>query len=366
MLAAFFFDIKNIQLKSLARRIKEMNLAADKRSAKFWPGIFALIAIFTGSAALQTLAQQNNQTVKPTISSAEEKAAKKIEEAKTLDEKIKTAGDFVNKYPKSALRPRLADFIAGQILQTNDSQQIAARAETYFAIFNETSESDLILPNLINAYVNLKRHKEAFAAAEKYLARNPEDVSIRLQLAVEGSNLLRTGTKDYAAPARAYAVRAVELIEADKRPANIEEANWKDYRTKWLPQLYQTLGFLDFYSGDRKSAQTNFEKTLALNPKDVNSLVLLGSMQNDEYQEIARKHSAAAPGPERDALLKQAGEKMDKIIEIFARVVALTDGDPNAKTLNERVREDLESYYKFRNKNSTAGLQQLIDKYKNQ
>lgn len=348
-----------------------MNFILNGNARKTF-GIFALAAMFFAGAtagtasAQQPQQQQDDKANKPKVSSDEAKMAKKIEEGKTLDEKFKAVGEFMKKYPQSQIRSRIADYMAGQILQTRDDAQIVARSETYFATFSEPAETDLIAPSLIYSYVNLKRHKEAFDAAEKYLARHPEDVTMRLQLAVEGSNLLRGGNKEFVAPARGYAVKAVELIEADKRPANVDEAGWKEYQTKWRPQLYQTLGFLDFYTGNRQAAQSYFEKTLAVNPKDINSLVLLGSMRNDEYQELAQKYQATTPGAERDAMLKQVNEKLDKVIEMYARVVALTDGDPNAKTLNAQVREDLEAYYKFRNKNSTEGLQKLIDKYKAQ
>ena len=47
----------------------------------------------------------------------------------------------------------------------------------------------------------------------------------------------------------------------------------------------------------------------------------------------------------------------------FARIIALTDGKPEAKQINDQVRENLENYYKYRHKN-TDGLQALINKYK--
>ena len=39
-----------------------------------------------------------------------------------------------------------------------------------------------------------------------------------LTLAIEGTNQVRSGNKDFAAPTREYTVKAIELIEADKRP----------------------------------------------------------------------------------------------------------------------------------------------------
>ena len=66
---------------------------------------------------------------------------------------------------------------------------------------------------------------------------------------------------------------------------------------------------------------------------------------------------------ERAALLKQANEKLDVVIDMFARIVALTDARAEAKQINGDVRQNLESYYKYRHK-SLDGMQELINKYK--
>ena len=65
----------------------------------------------------------------------------------------------------------------------------------------------------------------------------------------------------------------------------------------------------------------------------------------------------------RAELLKQANEKIDQVIEMYARIVALTEGVAEAKQINEQIRQSLESYYKYRHKN-LDGLPALIGKYK--
>ncbi len=298
------------------------------------------------------------------VSADEAKAIKKIEGAKTLADKIKATTEYSKKYPKSPARNQAANYLASEIMRVKDDTQIIQNGETFLTIFSEPTEADLILPGLVYSYVAVKRTKEAFTAAEKYLARHPEDVAVRFQLAIEGSNLLRGGTKDFAGQSHDYSLQAIELIEANKKPANIDDARWKEYQTKWLAQLYQTLGVFDFFAGDKTKARANFEKATKIDSGDVNSWILLATMADDEYQALATKFNDANPGAERDGLLKQANEKMDQVIEMFARVVALTDGKPEAKQINEQFRQNLESYYKYRRK-TLEGMQELINKYKN-
>ncbi|MGI9055608.1 MAG: hypothetical protein ACR2F2_07375 [Pyrinomonadaceae bacterium] len=328
--------------------------------------LFAVSIFLTGIlyGNFGTVAAQENKDKKETItiSKKEDNALKKIEKAQTIDEKMQLIEAFVKEFPQSPARRRIVEYAADQVLQLKDDAQIVQKSENYLKIFTPEAEADLVLPALIYSYVQVKRPKDAFDTAQKYLARHPEDVSTRLTLALEGSNQVRMGNKDFAAPTSEYADKTIELMEADKRPANVLEANWQEYKTKWLPQLYQTRGYLDYNSGDKEKARVSLEKATTLNSKDINSWVLIAAMLDDEYQALALKYNTAAAA-ERDALLVKANEKLDTTIEAFARIVALTDGKPEAKQINDQMREDLETYYKYRHKN-TDGLQALIDKYK--
>ena len=325
--------------------------------------LFLTVGILLGASGAALAQEQNNKQAQIKVSADEAKAIKKIEEAKTLADKVKLTNDFIKKYPQSPARNQAANYLAAQITLVKDDAQIIQHGETYLTIFTEPAEADLILPSLIYSYTTVKRTKEAFETGEKYFSRHAEDVSLRLKLAIDGSNLVRTGTKDFAAQSRNYAAQAIALIEANKKPANIDDAGWKEYQTKWLPQLYQTIGVLDFYADDKIKARASFEKATSLDAGDVNSWVLLSSILDEEYQALAMKYNAANTGAERDELLKQANEKMDRVIEMYARIVALTDAKPEAKQINEQVRQGLEDYYKYRHKN-LDGLQDLINKYK--
>lgn len=322
--------------------------------------VIAAIILVAGSTV--SISAQDNKTVK--VSKEEQAAVKKIEEAKTVEEKVSTTEAFIQKYPKSPARDQAAGYLAGQISQLTENGRIISNGEKYLTIFTEPGEADLILPTIVFAYVEQNRQKEAFSSAEKYLSRNPGDVTIRLRLAAEGANMSRQGNNEYSPAAREYAQKAIELIEADQRPADLNAEQWNEYRTKWLPQLYQSRGLIIYSSGDNAKARTDFEKSARLAPPDVNNWIMLGSLVNEEYQELAKKHSASTSPEEQKELLNRANNKLDQVIRIYARVLALAEGNASMREIEKQIRPDLESYYKFRNKNSTEGLQELINKHK--
>lgn len=314
------------------------------------------------SASAQDKKDTNQNTIK--VSSEEKKAVDKIEKAKTLAEKVVATKEFIQKYPQSPARNQAALYLSGQISQTKNNSEITQNGETYLTIFTEPAEADYILPTMIYSYSDMQKYKEAFDAGEKYLARHPEDASIRLKLAIDGSNLARAGTKDYVPASHNYAMQAIELAEADKKPSDFDDARWSEFKTKWLPQLYLSSGILNFSRGDTAKARANFEKATQLDSKEINSWIMLATIADDEYQQAAKKYTVASDSDaNKPELLKQANERIDKAIDLYARIVALTDDRPEAKNINEQIRQNLKDYYQYRHKNLT-GMNELIDKYK--
>lgn len=363
MLCSFLFDIKKIHDQIL--ELGEGKTFKMLNKTKIFAAVVSLGFLLGGANAISAQDNKNDKNKPESIkvSKDEENALKKIEKAKTLDEKMQLIAEFNKKYPQSPARGQVVRFAAAEITKLKDDAQLIQRSENYLTVFTQPEDADLVLPYMVYSYLELKKSKEAFDAGQKYLARQPQDVITRLRLTLEGTNQIRAGNKEYAAQTRDYATKAIEVIEAGNKPADLTDAEWAEYKTKWLPQFYQSLAAVDLAGGDKAKAKANLEKAVALDQKDVNSWLMLGTMLDDDYREVAAKFNAASGSAERDALLKQANEKMDATMEIQARIIALTDANPDAKQINQEIRQNLETYYKYRHKN-TDGLQALIDKYK--
>lgn len=362
MLCSFLFVIK---VKSLNFKDREREILKTTSTTKIFTAVLSIGFLFggIGAASAQEKKDDKNKQGTITVSKDEEKAIKKIESAKTLDEKWQLITEFNKKYPQSPARSQVVRYAAAEITNLKDDAQLIQKGENYIAVFTQPEDADLILPYMVYSYIQLKKSKEAFDLGQKYLARHPEDVVTRLRLTIDGSNQLRAGNKEYMTQTREIGTQTIQLIETDKRPADITDVQWAEYKTKWLPQIYQSVGSVELAAGDKAKAKANLDKAIALDAKDVNSLIMLATMLDTDYQEIANKFNATEAGAEKDAMLNQANEKMDATIEAFARIVAVTDANAEAKQLNTQVRENLENYYKYRHKN-TDGLQALIDKYK--
>lgn len=295
---------------------------------------------------------------------AETKEAMKVQAAADAAARLQAAGEFVKKYPKSTLRPQVAGLVLEKFNDVKDDAQQITLAENYLTVFNEPTEAEQIQPFAIDAYVRANRHADAFRVAAVYLARNPEAVGILTQLSLHGIDQARRGNAQFVDASRQYGIKAIELIEADKKPASFDDARWAEYKTKWLPQLQQYLAVLAYTSKNTAEALARLEKAAALNPADAFNYLMISDIQNVEYQRLAEEYKAAPAGAGKDELLKKGQAQMDKVIDAYAHALALSEGSEQYKQVREQMMADLTSYYKYRHNNSVEGMQQLIDKYK--
>ena len=317
-------------------------------------------------ASSSSAAQDKSKDQAPQASKGEQEATLKVQSAPDIPAKLKAAGEFIKKYPKSAQRAKVVGYVVQEINNTPDPAQKISFLENALTVFKEPVDADIITPILIDSYIKAKRSDDAFRVASAAIAKNPNDLSSLSQMALLGIDEAKRNNPKYVEQSQQYAQKAIELIEAGKKPDNMDEAGWKDFQARVLPQLYQSLGIVSMITGKKDEAKTRLEKAATLNPADPFTYVLIGSLVNEEYQKFAEQHKSQSLGPLKDELLKQAHAKIDQVIELYARAVALSEGNEAYKQLHDQVFEDLKQYYSYRHAGSTNGLNELIAKYKNQ
>ena len=326
--------------------------------------VCALVAMAAGASASAASAQDKSKDQKPQVSEGEQKAIAKIEAAPDAATKMQAIAEYANKYPKSTQRAKVISYSLGEVSKIQDSAQQITLLEKMLTVFKEPTDADVINPFLIDAYIKANRPDDAFRVGSASITRNPNDIAMMTQVALVGVEQAKRNNPKYVQQSMQYGAKAIELIEAGKKPDSMDEARWGEYQTKWLPQLYQSVGMLAMLSNNKDEAKARLEKAASLNSGDPFTFVLLASMVEEEYQKFAEQHKAQSPGPLKDELLNQAHGKMDQIIEFYAHAVALSEGKPEYQKLHDQILEGLQTYYKYRHKGSEDGLRQLIDKYK--
>lgn len=326
-----------------------------------------LLALALVAASVATQAQQPTATPQPTpvkVSSGEADLVKKLQKTAKMPERFKLAEEFLKKYPTSAARPQLSNFMLVEIANLKDADAKMSNIETYLSTFTEASEQDAALPVLLEAYIGAKKWDEAFELAPRVLEKQPDNVNALVQLAFQGADMARSNNRQHIDVATKYAAQAIVILEGDKKPTAFEsDANWTEFKKSWRPSIYQAQGFLLMENAKREEARASFKKAVQVNPSDPVNYYALGLMSNDEYQLLAKQYKATPDGPARDAVLQKVNGKLDEVIDFYAQAIAKASSKPEYKNLQDQLMGDVQSYYKFR-KGSLDGLQALIDKYK--
>jgi hypothetical protein len=318
--------------------------------------IFSLSAQATVSSSLQ-------ETSKPKLSPDEAKAVAAINSAADAPAKLTAAESFVKKNPKSTARLSIANFVAGQIDQVSDAAQRLSLAEKFQKIFTEEKELNAVGPVILDAYIAANRLDDAFDLASKILAKNPEDLRVLLQMMNAGAEAAKRQNGKYAAQSLQYGLKAIELIEANKKPVDLDDASWAKQRTV-LPRLYQQAGILSLFSGNSAEAKTRVEKAATLDPNDPMNQLLIAGLLDEEYQKMAQTYQQMPASQQKEDMLKRINEQMDKTIDAYAHAVGLSTGRPEYQQLQTQALQNLTPYYKYRHNQSIEELQPLIDKYK--
>lgn len=321
------------------------------------------LMMVAGAGAWRVAAQAQPQAKEVKVSDGERKAVDKINKAADATAKLQAADEFLKKYPKSSLRPQVAGHVASQISAIADAGQKLTLAENFLGKFNEPGEPEMVMPLLIDGYVAANRVDDAFRVGAQFLEKTPDDVYTLTSLSLNGIDQVRRNNPKFAQQSQQYALKAVELFEADRRPASVEAAEWSRYKAERLPLLYQSLGILSIAGSKATEALPYLEKSAALDQKNPYTFWLISGVKNEEYQKLADLYKRTPAGPNQTEVLKLVNEKLDEIIDLYARVVGLSVGKPQFQQLHDLATQDMKTYYQYRHK-STDGMQQLIDKYK--
>ena len=251
--------------------------------------------------------------------------------------------------------------LTAEISRVTDAGQRLTLGERFLKTFSSDAESGYMKALVIDDYVNAKRVDEAFKLGAATLAKPPENLGVLSTLALAGTEEARKQNSKYATQALQYGVKAIEMIESNKKPADMDDAYWK-YQQALLPKLYLSMGALALAGGKPAEAKPRLEKAIQLSPTEPTAYVFLGGLIDDEYHTVAESYQTMMEGPEKQATLKKATEMMDKVIDLYAR---RGGGWVSLNTRHSTIRcwNRSRPYYRYRYK-STTGLQALIDKYK--
>jgi tetratricopeptide (TPR) repeat protein len=209
-----------------------------------------------------------------------------------------------------------------------------------------------------------KDFAKAYGMAKQVLADNPDNLKVLIALGYEGVLASEARNESFNADAATYGRKAIQLIESGKVPDS-----WEPFKNREdvLASLYYAEGFYAL-KPKPEAAVADFIKTVQINSDRKNSAssyyYLAVSYQNGPYKRLSddyqKRFGNQAESPESKAALESINKVMDKMIDAYARAVALAQKDPQQAAAMTSWRARLTDFYKFRHEGSDVGLNEFI------
>lgn len=291
-----------------------------------------------------------------------------IELATNPSTKLAAAENFVNRFPKSSSRIKAAQLVAAEILKVRNGSVAITLVERAQAIFTADAEREIFKPVALGAYATGNRPKDAFKLATELLAKDPNDLYVLIQMTRAGAAEVRKRNREHVEVALQYGLKAIELVEARTKTSRLDDdlsatATARNPNVD-LGDLYQQTAILYLGTGNTEEAKARLTKATTLRPDDPSNFALLGRVIHADYVKQTEANEALPDGKQKQETKKKLDALLDTIIDAYARAAGLSIGRPEYQQLMQQVIPDLTNYYKYRNNQSTKGLQQLINKYR--
>lgn len=242
-----------------------------------------------------------------------------------------------------------------------EDDQYTRYLKQWMAAFEKDERQDTLLRSIYGE----KNYAAGFSLAKQVLTDDPEDVKALIALGY-GGYLATTNAKNesFNADSVRYAQKAIQLLEGGKTPDP-----WDPFKSREdaVASLNYAVGFIELKTRPEESI-ARFIRVIQIDSdlrKTPSPFVLLaGAFEKGPYQRLSSdygKRFANQPEtPESKAALENINKVMDRIIDAYARAVALAGNDPQYQAGKAEWTKQLTTLYKFRHENSDAGLNEFI------
>lgn len=239
-------------------------------------------------------------------------------------------------------------------------EQITAYLKNFIGLIDKASRT----PKVAELVYDKKDYAKAFELGRQVLTDEPENVKVMTDLSYAGFLAATSKVDTYNADTLNYSKKAIQLIQAGTAPPS-----WLPYSSKdeALAYLNNTIGVLTIQKNPSE-ALPYLLKAAQLEGKLKKQPITYGyigdAYQTGPYEQLSaeykRLHEGKDETPESKLALENINQVIDRMIDAYARAVALSGNDPANQTTKAAWMDTLTTWYKYRHNQSDAGLNEMI------
>ena len=207
-----------------------------------------------------------------------------------------------------------------------------------------------------------KKYPEAYALGKEILAAEPDNLNVLVHLGTNG--YLVASNPSLTADALDYAKRGLQQLESGKTLDDWKPLAGRDVAVAYLNF---TIGVLTVEK-DPSNALKNlikaaqFETPLKKSP--FTYAYIAGAYETGPYakqsEEYKRLYGGKDETPESKLALANINQIVDRMVDGYARAVALAGSDAAYATQKPEWNTSLTQWYKFRNNGADTGMNELV------
>jgi hypothetical protein len=211
---------------------------------------------------------------------------------------------------------------------------------------------------------NKQKYPEAYAAGKEILATEPENLQVLVDLGTNAYLLPPLKNASLTAEGLGYAQKALALLDSGKTLDKWDPLGSKDVAVAYLNYSIGTLTLEKDPSNALKNLLKSAQFETPLKKSPYTYAYIAGAYETGPYAKLSEEYKTCCSGKDEtpDSKLKLANinQIIDRMIDAYARAVALAATDAKFAQAKTGWNESLTTWYKYRNSDKTEGLDQLV------
>lgn len=207
-----------------------------------------------------------------------------------------------------------------------------------------------------------KKYPEAYALGKEMLAAEPDNLRVLIDLGSNG--YLIANNPALSAEALEYAKKALQQLDAGKTVDDWAPLASKDVAVAYLNYTVGALSLEKEPANALKNLIKAAQFDTPLKKSPYTYAFIAGAYETGPYKQQAEEYKRVYFGkdetPESKLALANINQLVDRMIDGYARAVALAGNDAAFAQPKAVWNDSLTNWYKYRNNNTTTGMDQLI------
>lgn len=245
---------------------------------------------------------------------------------------------------------------------TEDQQKIIDYLTRWTKAYEEGAKKNRANEVLVALYNN-KDFPEAFKIGREILATEPENIMVLVHLGANGYLVAPLKNDQLTADAIQYANKSLQMIDGGKTLTDWGPLQNKDTAVAYLNYTVGSLTVEKDPSAALKHLIKSAQFETPLKKSAFTYALIAGAYETGSYakqsEEYKQKYSGKEETPESKLALANINQLVDRMIDGYARAVALAGTDSKLAAQKTLWTESLTQWYKFRN-NSETGMNELL------